>query len=87
MVSQLLFGTVPNEGIFKSEKYLGFFSVVNYFITDVSFILSFIGHDEKANWDLANNEANSLEFGHFWILSEALHVRIKRSYVIYLWFF
>ena len=86
MVSQLLFGTVPNEGIFKSEKCLGFFSVV-LFYTEVSFILSFIGHDEKEHLDLANNEANSLEFGHFWILSEALHVRIKRSYVIYLWFF
>ena len=53
MVSQLLFGNVPNEGIFKSEKYLGFFSVV-LFYTEVSFILSFIGHDEKEHLDLAN---------------------------------
>ena len=31
MVSQLLFGTAPNEGKFKSEKYLGFFSVVFFY--------------------------------------------------------
>ena len=74
------------KGYSSTEKYLGFFSVV-LFYTEVSFILSFIGHDEKEHLDLANNVANSLEFGHFWILSEALHVRIKRSYVIYLWFF
>lgn len=53
-----------------------------YFITEVSFILSFIGHDEREHLDLANNVANSFEFVHFWILSEALHVRIKRSYFI-----
>lgn len=85
MVSQLLFGTAPNEGKFKSEKYLGFFSVV-LFYTEVSFILSFIGHDEKEHLDLANNVANSFEFVRFWILSEALHVRIKRSYFVCLWF-
>ena len=73
------------KGYSSTEKYLGFFSVV-LFHTEVSFILSFIGHDEKEHLDLVNNVANSFEFVHFWILSEALHVRIKRSYFIYLWF-
>ena len=73
------------KGYSITEKYLGFFSVV-LFYTEVSFILSFIGHDEKEHLDLANNVANSSEFVRFWILSEALHVRIKRSYFVCLWF-